>query len=422
MSNILKRTFKGLRILVGLLSVLIVGLFTFVQLTWDRPVDHPVVEMTAPTDEESIARGEYLYNYTLLCWTCHGSEGSYTPDEPQAGGRVFDLSEVGPPGGFGNFYASNVTSDRDTGIGAWSDGELVRAIREGLDNEEHLIFVIMEAEWWKGLSDEDVLALVAYMRTFSPVVNEVPTSRPTFAAKALQALGIVGPQPAITSPIVAPPKGPTAEYGKYLAYHGSTCIGCHTPRNPNNGQFDLSRPFAGGLFPFPEEGFLTTGSNLTPDASTGIGDWTEEQFITAMRSGLRPDGTVMYPFMPWPWFSHWSEEDLKAVWLYLRSLEPDAHEIPPSTLTGVAATGTGVEHGEALYMVYCIACHGGDGTGGTNTKGSLKRALRQINDDELTQIITDGPEYSSLMPGYSETLTEEQISDLIKFLRSWGRK
>ena len=101
MNNILKRTLKGLGILVGVLGVFIIGLFTFVQLTWDRPVDRTVVEMTATTDEESIALGEYLYNYTLLCWTCHGSEGSYTPDEPQAGGRVFDLSEVGPPGGFG---------------------------------------------------------------------------------------------------------------------------------------------------------------------------------------------------------------------------------------------------------------------------------------------------------------------------------
>jgi mono/diheme cytochrome c family protein len=385
-------------------------------------LDRAVVEMTAPTDKETVARGEYLYNYTLICWSCHGSEGSYTPDEPQAGGRVFDLSEVGPPGKFGIVYASNITSCSVTGIGAWSDGELVRSIREGLDNEGHTIFVIMEAEWWKGLSDEDVLALVAYVRTFPPVVNEVPHNQLTFVAKALQALGIVGPQPAITSPIVAPPKGPTVEYGEYLVYHSSMCVGCHTPRNPNNGQFDLSRPFAGGLFPYPEEGFISTGSNLTPDMATGIGDWTEEQFITSMRSGLRPDDTVMFPFMPWPWFGHWSEEDLKATWLYLRSLEPDVHEIAPSELIGVAATGTGVEHGEALYTIYCVACHGKDGTRDVDNKGFLKSALRQINDDALMHIIAEGLDDTIRMPGFGETLTTEQISDLIEFLRSWGRK
>ena len=99
---------------------------------------------------------------------------------------------------------------------------------------------------------------------------------------------------------MAPPAAPTPEYGKYLAWHASGCAECHTPRDPKTAKVDPTRPLAGGLFPFPEPGFTTTGSNLTPDVATGLGGWTEEQFVTAVQTGVRPNGTVLLPFMPWP--------------------------------------------------------------------------------------------------------------------------
>lgn len=418
MDRWVRRILKGLGILLGLLVILIIGLVVYVQLTWDRPVVRDIREMTAPMDAETIARGEFLYNYSLNCWGCHGSEGSRSPDEPQAGGFEFDLTDIGPPGGFGIVYSSNVTPDVETGIGAWSDGELVRAIREGLDRDGHLIFVIMEAEWWRGMSDEDVLALVAYMRSLPPVKNEVPANRLTFLAKALQALGISKPQPPVTSPVVAPPRGATSEYGEYLVYHASGCAGCHMPRDPNTGQFDATRPLAGGLFEFPEEGFSTTGSNLTPDAATGIGDWTEEQFITAMRTGLRPDGTVMLPFMPYPSYSQWSEDDLRAIWSFLRTLDPIEHEVLPSTLKGAAATGSGVDRGEALFEVYCLACHGEDGSGAPFTSIALQDAANGMDDTTLSRFIAEGISGTS-MPAFGGTFTEEEIEDLIKLIRTW---
>lgn len=418
MNKWLRRILKALGILVGVLVVLVVILFVFVQLTWDRPVSRAAPQMTAPTDAQTVARGEYLYKYSLGCWECHGSQGKKSPDEPQAGGREFDLTDIGPPGGFGYIYASNITPDPETGIGAWSDGELVRSLREGLDSEGHVLFPIMEAVWWSGLSDEDTLALVAYMRSMPPVRNEVPDSQVTFIAKALYALGVLKAQPAITQPVIAPPKGATAEYGEYLVYHASTCAGCHMPRDFNTGQFDKTQPFAGGLAPFPEEGFITTGSNLTPDPATGIGNWTEEQFMTAMRTGLRPDGTVMLPFMPWPSYSRWEEDDLRAVWLYLRTLEPIVHEIPASTLTGAAASGTGTERGEGLFEVYCVICHGEKGSGSSFTALALKEVASGMDDATLSGFISNGLPGSS-MPGFGKTLTDEQIADLVAFMRTW---
>jgi mono/diheme cytochrome c family protein len=414
MSKWLRRILKGIGILIGVLVVLVIGLVAYVQLTWDRPVSRGGAQMIAPTDAQTVARGEYLYKWSLDCSGCHGSQGSHSPEEPQAGGLEFDMTGIGP--GFGFVYAANLTPDPETGIGAWSDGELVRALREGLDREGHILFPIMEAELWRGLSDEDVLALVAYMRSLPPVRNEVPANKLSFAAKAL--MGIVKPQPPVSAPVVAPPRGATAEYGKYLAWHASACFGCHTPRDPNTGQFDMAQPFAGGLFPFPEEGFSTTGSNLTPDAATGIGDWTEEQFMTAMRTGLRPNGTVMLPFMPWPSYARWSEEDLRAVWLYLRSLEPVTHEVSASTLTGAAAAGMGVARGEALYGVYCVVCHGAEGAGSPLTAVALKDAAQGIDDATLATFIAEGLPGTS-MPSFGKTLTDEQIADLIAFIRSW---
>lgn len=414
----LVRILKWLGILIGILVVLVIGIVVYVQLAWDRPVQREVQQMTAPKDSQAVARGEFLYKYSLTCWTCHGSQGSNSPDEPQAGGLEFDLTGIGPPGGFGYVYAANVTPDLETGIGAWSDGELVRALREGLDHEGRLLFPIMEAEWWKGLSDEDTLALVAYMRSLPPVRNEVPPNKLSFAAKALTALGVLKAQPAITTPVDAPTRGATAEYGEYLANHASTCVGCHSPRDPNSGQFDPTRPFAGGLFPFPEEGFTTTGANLTPDASTGIGDWTEEQFMTAMRTGQRPDGTVMLPFMPYPSYSKWSEDDLRAVWLYLRSLEPIAHDVPASSLTGVAATGSGAERGEALYDVYCVKCHGEQGAGGHFTSVDLRGAAGGMDDGMLVGFISDGIP-GTRMPGFGRTFSDDEIEDLVAFIRTW---
>ena len=418
MNKWLRRILMGVGILVGALVVLVIILVVYVQLTWERPVSRPTSQMAAPADAQTVAWGEYLYKYTLNCWMCHGSQGSHSPEEPQAGGSEIDATEIGP--GFGFIYDSNITPDPETGIGAWSDGELVRALREGLDREGRVLFPAMEAELWRGLSDEDALALVAYLRSLPPVRNEVPANRFSFIYKALMALGIVKPQPAITAPVVAPPRGATAEYGEYLASHASMCAGCHTPRSPNTGEYDLTQPLAGGIFALglPEEGYSATGSNLTPDVATGIGDWSEEQFMIAMRTGLRPDGTVMLPFMPWPSYNRWSEDDLRAVWLFLRTLEPIVHEIPASELTGAAATGKGAIRGEGLFDVYCIVCHGEEGSGSPFTTVALKEAASGMDDATLSGFISEGLPGTS-MPGFGKTLTDEQITDLVAFIRTW---
>ncbi len=415
MNKWLRRILKGLAILVGVLVVLVIGLAGYVQFYSDRPLDRPVRQMTAPRDAQTVARGEFLYKYSNNCWGCHGSQGSYSPNEPQAGGRKFDLSNVGP--GVGVFYATNLTPDPETGIGSWSDGELVRAIREGVDRAGHTILPVMPYQFAHGMSDEDALALVAYMRSLAPVGNVVPANEPTFIYRALVTFGIIKPESTISASVVAPAKGVRAEYGEYLAWRTSGCAECHMPRNMNTGELDFTRRLAGALAPIPEEGISASASNLTPDAATGIGSWTEEQFMTAMRTGQRPNGTVMLPFMPWPSYSRWNDDDLKAVWLYLRSLPPVEHPVAASTLTGAAVSERGTARGEAIFGVYCRACHGDRGTGAPLTHVVLKDAVRGMDQATVTAVISKG--LGTSMPGFGKTFTDEQITDLVAFIRSW---
>jgi mono/diheme cytochrome c family protein len=412
----LKRILKGLAVILIVLVVIVIGLLIFVQLGWDRPFNREVIPFQAPSDEQTLARGDYLYNEAMFCWGCHGQDGGYGPEESQAGGIEIDLSGIGP--GFGIVYVPNITPDSKTGIGDWSDGELVRALREGVNRDGEMIFPVMPYQFYHGLSDEDTLSLVAYMRSLEPVNNEVRENQFSFIAKALIGLRIVKPEAAITEKITAPPQGPTVEYGEYLAWHASGCAECHVPRSPDTGAIDFDRVFGGSLMSIDETHFSSAGSNLTPDEVTGIGTWTKDQFMAAVRTGLRPDGTVLLPMMPWPWYQQWSEDDLTAVWLYLSSLDPVNHVPPESVLTGVAADGSGADRGEALYEVYCSDCHGVDRQGSVLAPTSFSQSVRQMNDEELTRSIAEGPVGSSDMPAFGKTLSAEEIADLVRFFRT----
>lgn len=420
MKTWIKRTLGVLGGVAALAAVIALVVAGYTAAVWDRPIARAAPDLHAPDDPTTIARGRHLYNFTAACWTCHGPAEEPTIDAPQAGGRVFDVTDVGP--GFGVYYGSNLTSDPETGLGQWTDGEVVRAIREGIDRDNHLLFPVMAYPLFHGMSDDDVLAIVAYLRTLPPVRHAVPRRVVSFPAKALMALGVLKPAPAVVGRVEAPPRAVTAQYGEYLAWHVSGCAECHMPRSPRDGSFDLTRPMAGGLFPFPEPLVEVTGSNLTPDPRTGIGNWTEAQFLAAMRTGTRPDGQVMTTFMPWPLYGQWPEDDLKAVWLYLRSVAPQEHEVPRGHLAGAAASGHGAPHGRALYEVYCLTCHGRGGEGTPLTDRVLSDRIDNDDAEGVAETITHGfGPRKPRMPAFGQTLSEQQIADIITYLKSAPR-
>lgn len=413
-----------LKVLGGIIAVLVVvaiALVTYVQVAWNRPYGRPVPQLTAPTDKETVARGEYLFKYGNQCWGCH-SLGTADANSAPVGGREFDLRKIGP--GFGIFYSPNITPDPDTGIGKWSDGAIVRALREGLDHEGRLFFPIMPADWYKGLSDSDALAIAAYLKSIPPVRNAVPANKPSMMTKVLFAFKVVGPQPAITQPVVAPPAGATVEYGQYLASHASGCAECHTPRDLQTGKAFMDQIFAGSNFPFggPMEGLPAAAHapNLTPDQETGIGGWSEEQFVAALRTGMKPDGSVMLGMMPYAYYGFWKEDDLRAVYRYLRTVPVQKNRVPAVEYMPEIASGSGATRGEALFKVYCAACHGENGKGAAPTTVALAQAAGSLDDAALQGFIANGLP-GTRMPAFGKTLSQEQIADLIAFVRTWRK-
>lgn len=282
----------------------------------------------------------------------------------------------------------------------------------------------MPMDWLKGLSDKDTLAIVAYLRSLPPVKNVVPANRPSFAFKALVALKVVKPQPAITQPVFSPSSGVTVEYGKYLAENTATCADCHSQRNLNTGVFLPGKFFTGSSIAFGGElenlPAAAYAPNLTPDNKTGIGTWTEEQFIKALRTGTRPDGTVMLTVMPYPYFSFWTDDDLKAVYRYLRTLPAQEREVPQMEYLAAITSGSSLSKGEAMFKVRCAGCHGEKGKGATPTTALLAKIAPSLDDTTIGNFIKVGIQ-GTRMPGFGKTLTEKQIADLIAFIRSWGK-
>src|SRR2546425_4413315 len=221
---------------------------------------------------ERIARGAYLFQRVMDCDGCHSQHDESRFGRPviEAGrgqGFVFP-SEVGLPG---TVVAANITPDRETGIGAWTDGEKIRAIREGISRDGHVMFPMMPYTNYRRMSDEDIYAVVAYLNSLPAVRNPLPATRVNLLV-SLMVKGV--PQPA--GAVLAPNRNDKLKYGEYLVTMAS-CAECHTQVKQGGGPV-LAKRLAGGR-EFRTPYAVVVSGNITPDADTGIGKWTEQQFL-----------------------------------------------------------------------------------------------------------------------------------------------
>jgi mono/diheme cytochrome c family protein len=198
----------------------------------------------------------------------------------------------------GNLYPPNLTPAGE--LKSWSDGEILRAIREGVHKSGRPLMV-MPAQNLRNLSDEDALSVVAYLRSQPAIQHETPPMNPSLLAVILTGAGIVelDPKP-VTGPVAAPAKGPTAEYGQYVVSF-QDCRDCH------------GKDFTGGKPPAP----------VGPDLHL-IKGWTQEQFIKTIRTGVDPSGHQLKPTMPWQTYAKMDDIELAAVYEYMRNLPPVA--------------------------------------------------------------------------------------------------
>lgn len=281
--------------LAGLLALLVLAAgagYAASARRLNRTHRAPDESLSIPTDSASLARGRHLATAIGKCVECHGEN---------LGGKVFLDHPT-----LGRVVAANLTRGAG-GIGASASAlDLERAIRHGIRRDGRSV-VIMPAEDWQGMSDADVGALIAYIRQLVPVDNVLP---PTAIGPLARALLVGNVMPMLQAEKVAQsrhpvrtPPGPTAEYGRYLASVGG-CTGCH------------GAGLSGGPIPGAPPEFKVP-SNITPG---GIGAWTEADFMRALRTGRRPDGTAIDTAMPWRLAGQMSDEEIRAVYAYLRTL------------------------------------------------------------------------------------------------------
>ena len=277
----------------------------------------PAGELSIELTDERIARGKYLANHVWVCMECHSQKNDQYYSEPikpgteGMGGLLFDSE-------FGKIYASNITPYE---IDSWTDGELLRAITEGVNKNGDALFPFHPFTLYGNKDVEDVYSVIAYLRTLPPIENKVPTRDTKFWANYLVRFM---PKPAEFTP--KPNPNNSVEYGEYLS---GVCARCHTPQShgkPNPEMF-----YAGGLDHPLSENEIIRSSNLTPDMETGIGNKNKDNFIGIFKA-FASDESKEIPVpddvrevdtpMAWTQFSGMTEEDLGAIYDYLQTLPP----------------------------------------------------------------------------------------------------
>lgn len=306
---ILKLTkWAGILILV-LVAILAIAVFFLHDRKWEAP--YP--DLKASTDSAVIARGKYLVLGPAHCADCHSAPGTEVAvnrgDEvPLSGGRYFDI----PPG---KMYPANITPDDATGIGKIPDSAIARSLRYGVGHDGRNMFDFMP---FHNTSDEDMVAILSYLRASKPVNNPVPKNQLTVLGNVLMAFALkpVGPDMEVPKAVI---RDSTVEYGKYLAVSVANCKGCHTDRDLKTGAF-VGQPYAGGfkMDVGGDEPYIFTTPNITTHKTGRLHGWTEEQFIKRFREGKKIENSPM----PWGPFSRMDEVDLKAIYKFMMTVEP----------------------------------------------------------------------------------------------------
>jgi len=308
------------KLLAGLV-LMVIALIIFVEISAGKKLDAPYPEIHAVLDSAVIARGKYLAYGPAHCASCHVPMDRLKDvdkgiEVPMTGGWEFDI----PPGAF---RARNITPDIETGIGKLTDAELARTLRHSVGSDGRLIFPFMP---FQEMSDEDLTAVISFLRSQEPVRHFVQPTELSFLGKGLVAAGMIKPKGPATLPPISVEKAPTIEYGRYIANNVANCFACHTKMDMVTGQ-PVGAPFAGGnefdVDAF-SEGYSFITPNLTPHKEYGvIAHWSEEAFVGRFKAGRVHKGSPM----PWGSFSKMEETELKALYRYLMSLEPVANKI-----------------------------------------------------------------------------------------------
>ncbi len=259
--------------------------------------------------DATLDRGAYLMKSIVACGNCHtpkGPDGHAIAGRELAGGLEFNAPIF-------HAIAPNITPDPDTGIGKWTDAQIIDAIRNGKRPDGTIIGPPMPIAFYCDMSDADVKAIVAYLRQASSISNKVEKSKYNIPLPASYG-------PPVTS-VPHPDSADKVTYGRYLATGLGHCMDCHTPMV--QGRNDMTRMGAGGnKIGLPVGGGVIVTANLTPANPDGVAHWTDAQVKTSIQTGARPDGRNLAPLMAFDWYKNISDDDMSALIAFLRTLKP----------------------------------------------------------------------------------------------------
>lgn len=322
----MKKALKIVGLFIGALVLAAAVFATFVSVrgipTYDPP--QPVALNVAVTPEH-VARGEKIAQ--MLCIQCHSG-----PDGRLTGKLIADA-----PKEFGQIYSPNITKDPTVGVGKWTDGELVHLIRTGV-RRDGTYNVLMPK--FPNMADADVQAVVAWLRSdafnVQPDTRETPKNEFNFLVKML-ANTVMKPLPMPQKAILVPDSTDRVAFGRYVANDMVGCFGCHSKdfKTVNDLEPEKSEGFyAGGNPMLNLEGQVIPSANLTMDPETGIGKWTEDDFVKAVKQGAAPGGRVLrYPMIPHVTLT---DGEVRAIYTYLKTIPKLKNNVAPGGSEPVA--------------------------------------------------------------------------------------
>lgn len=326
----MKLLLKIVGVIVVLLLVVAAAGLGYLYSTY--PNVPPPAAVKIDSTPERLARGKYLNDHVVGCTTCHTERdwtkysGPIKTEKLGAGGESFNLGQAGM------LYSKNITP---AAIGSWSDGELLRAVTAGVSKDGTPLFPLMPYPHYGVMAEEDMHAVLAYVRSLKAIENsKVPEPALSFPLNL-----IVRTMPRAAVPRPRPSPDDTIAYGRYLT-RSALCADCHTPIDERGAPLP-GRDFAGGQ-EFYETGFRVRSANITPDADTGIGSWTEQQFIDKFKAFENTEPATLSQterrqntVMPITAYAGMTREDLSAIYAFLRTQKPVVNRVTkfPDTQT-----------------------------------------------------------------------------------------
>jgi hypothetical protein len=318
----MKKFLKYFLILIAIIAVAVLSAYTFISVRGIPTYEVQKIDYKVDVTPERVAHGKKLV--LLLCANCH--------KDPETG-QLTGEQMMDAPKEFGRIFSQNITQDKTYGIGTWTDGEILYLLRTGIKRDGKYAPPYMAK--LHHMADEDVNSIIAFLHSDDPLVAASATAdqpcEPAFLTKFLCTVAFK-PLKMPDHKIELPDTNNAVELGKYLVFN----LECYTCHSADFKTMNVEEPeksagyFGGGNKTLNKEGHEVVTQNLTPDPETGIGNWTEEMFVNAVRNGVIPGQPALrYPMVP---YIQLSEHEAKSIYAYLRTIPSIKHNVPRTTL------------------------------------------------------------------------------------------